>query len=137
MQGVAQIRQCVMGNDATLCHNFLTSGSFAIFDKFSGYGLMPCLPTNFTYKSERTSGNKTTVTAEMPADDKTNYLFRMVFVNDGGRIKLNLPETLRTGLGEDWKDKLDFSEQLFLMMRQNMHDKLTCDVLRDLAVSPK
>lgn len=132
-QGLTEIKQCIMQNNIEFCHMAMTQNSYEVFDKFSSYKLMPCLPTDFRYESEQSAGDKTTVRASMPADNKNNYFFKMVFVKQNGRVKLDLPETLHTGLGENWKNKLDMSEQLFLMMRQNMQEKLTCDVLRDLA----
>ncbi len=133
MYGLDAIKQCVMQNNIKLCHETMTPNSYEILDKFSRYQLMPCLPTDFHYVGEQAAGDRITVRAEMPADNKTNYTFRMVFVNSDNKMKLDLPETLRTGLGENWKNKVDMSEQIFLLMKQNMKDKLTCDVLRDLA----
>lgn len=132
-QGLGEIKQCIMQNDTVLCHQTMTPSSYPIFDKFSGYRLMPCLPTDFSYKSEHKSGDETIVKASMPEDSTTNYEFRLVFVKDGGgQVKLDLPETLHIGLGDNWQDKLNTSEQIFLMMKQNMQDKLTCDVLLNL-----
>jgi len=136
MHGLMAIKSCIMANDSRLCHSFMTQSSYEIFDKFTFYKLMPCLPTNFVYESEQALGEQIIVKASMPADNKTNYIFRMVFVGKGEGIKLDLPETLHTGLGGNWRDKMNFAEQLFLMMRQNMQDKLTCDVIRDLARPP-
>lgn len=136
MKGAEAIRQCVMKNDIELCHASITVASYPILDKFFGYGLMPCLPTNFTYESEATSDSNTTVTALLP-DNGNNYKFRMIFVNSNGKALLDLPQTLRAGLGPKWQDKLNFSEQLFLLMRQNMQDKMTCEVLHDLASPQK
>lgn len=136
MKGVEEIKQCVVQKDLNVCHGAMTPSSYPIIDKFSSYGLMPCLPTNFTYKDETTSSTQTTVTSLLP-DNGNTYLFRMVFVNSAGKVQLDLPQTLRVGLGPKWQEKLDFSEQLFLLMRQNMQDKLTCEVLHNLASQPK
>lgn len=135
MQGFKAIKQCIMQNDTRTCHAAMTQGSYEIFDKFSSYQLMPCLPTDFKYQSERNAGAKTIVKAEMPQDNNNNYYFRMVFVKQASQEKLDLPATLHAGLGDNWQNKLDTSEQIFLLMRQNMQGKLTCDVLQNL-VSP-
>jgi len=132
LQGFKAIKQCIMQNDTGLCHASMTQSSYEIFDKFTAYKLMPCLPTDFKYESEHKSGTKTIVKAEMPQDNANKYIFHMVFVKQDEEVKLDLPETLRVGLGDNWQDKLNMSEQLFLMMRQNMQDELTCDVLINL-----
>ncbi len=136
-RGLEEIRQCIMQNDTSICHADMTPDSYNIFDRFSGYNLMPCLPTDFTYSSEHTSGKETIVTVLLPEDAQTHYTFHMVFVESSGKVKLNLPETFRVGFGPDWQNKINLGEQLFLMMRQNMRDKLTCDVLRNLAEPKK
>lgn len=134
VQGLNSIKHCIMENDATICHASLTPNSFEIFDKFSGYKLMPCLPTDFSYESESKSGESTIVKATMPEDERNDYVFNLVFLNTGKQMKLDIPATLHLGLGENWRNKLDISEQLFLMMRNNMKDKLTCNVLHDLVM---
>ncbi len=127
-RGLTAVKQCIMSNDSRLCHQFMTPDSYEIFDRFASYKLMPCLPTDFTYESEHVAGEKTIVKATMPADNRTSYIFRLVFMG-GKDVKLDLPETLHTGLGEKWRDKLNLTEQIFLMMRDHMQDKVTCDAI--------
>src|SRR6185369_16856367 len=137
-EGVSEVKQCVMQNDIERCHKMMTPDSYAMFDRFFSYKLMPCLPTDFTYESEQeVPGGKTIVKAVMPADNKNTYRFNLVFVGKSPNVKLDLPETFHVGFGENWKNTVNVTEQLFLMMRQNMKNKLTCDVLRGLAMPQK
>ncbi|HEU5047906.1 MAG TPA: hypothetical protein VFT64_08705 [Rickettsiales bacterium] len=134
-QGLAKVKQCIMQNNTALCHAVLTQNSYALFDKFANYQLLPCLPTDFEYVDEKSAGaGETIVKASLPKDSGHDYYFKMVFVNGNGGAKVDLPQTLQMGLGPDWKKKMDMSEQLFLMLSQNTQNKqLTCQVLQNMA----
>lgn len=134
-QGLAKIKQCIMQNNTAFCHSVLTPSSYQLFDKFAGYQLLPCLPTDFEYTSEqKAAAGETIVKASLPRDAQHNYAFKMVFVGSHGAAKLDLPETLQIGLGPDWQKKMNMSEQLFLMLSQSTKNKqLTCQVLQDMA----
>lgn len=124
-EGFKALKHCVMNNDVTLCHKAITPDSYAIADRFIYYKLMPCLPTNFTYAGENSAGGYTIVKATMPAPDNRHHTLRLAFAN----TQLDIPESLRIGLGENWQDKLNLAEQLFLMMRNNAGNQFTCDQL--------
>ncbi len=73
----------------------------------------------------------------MPAGGGHYYVARLVFITaPGGIPKIDIPLSFRRGLGDDWESKIQLSEQLYLMMKQNMGDKLTCDMLDDLIKKP-
>jgi len=132
MQGFSDVRRCVMENDPSYCRSILTPDSYELFDRFASYKLMPCLPTDFSYAGEKISGEGRVVKATMSAGSSTQYVLRLVFADTPQGPKLNIPESLKHGLGDNWQNKIHLSEQLYLMMRQNMGDKLTCDMLNDL-----
>ena len=126
------LRECVMNNDPERCRAHITPASVDLFNRFASYNLLICLPTNWTVESEKKNGAITVVTASMPASSRSRYITRLVFSGD----KLDLPATLRLGMGEKWQNRIQLSEQLYLMMKQNMGDKLTCDTIASL-VEPK
>ncbi len=129
MQGFTNLKQCVMQNDPVFCRSIMTPNSYDIFNRFLSYKLMPCLPTDFVYAQEEITGSIVTVKATMPASNSTDYIFRLVFAQTPNGPKLDIPASLHKGLGDKWENKIQLSEQLYLMMRQNMGDKLTCDML--------
>jgi len=132
-KGVDEVHHCIMENDPAYCHSILTPDSLSYFDRFTSYKLMPCLPTDFTYVSEEPAGDNIMARVSMPEGPGKAYVARLVFVNSpDGNPKLSLPLSFRRGLGENWENNLQLSEQLYLMMKQNMGDKLTCDMLNDL-----
>jgi hypothetical protein len=132
--GLAEVKQCVMQNDAAYCHSIMTPESYAFFDRFESYKLMPCLPSDFTYESEQPAGSKIIVKANLQAAANKHYIFRLVFDQTASGPKINIAESFHAGLGEKWENKVQLSEQLYLMMKQNMGDKLTCDMLNNLLV---
>ncbi len=132
MLGFTSLKQCVMHNDIPFCRSNMTQASFEFFDRFVSYKLMPCLPTDFVYAGEQSVNGYTIVKSTMPAGGGRDYIFRLVFVNTPGGMKIDIPATFQVGFGEKWRDKIALSEQLFLMMRQNMGNKLTCDMINDL-----
>lgn len=122
------LKQCVMSSDEEYCHHILTPASHELLDKFLSYKLMPCLPTDFTYHGEQHTGDWTIIKATQPAaGDRVNVL-RLAFTRD----KLDLPESLRIGLGENWQNKLNMAEQLFLLIRANAGGNFRCDQLTNV-----
>jgi hypothetical protein len=131
-QGFANVHACVMQNDPGYCHTILTPNSYDLFDRFVSYKLMPCLPTDFAYISEEHGAARTMVKTSMQAGGGQQYILRLVFADTTAGEKLDIPASLERGFGEKWQDKIQLAEQLYLLMRQNMGDKLTCDMLNDL-----
>lgn len=122
------LKQCVMSGDAEFCRQTLTPASHDLLEKFLSYKLMPCLPTDFTYHGEQRTGDWTIVKATQPTTgDRVNVL-RLAFTKD----KLDLPESLRIGLGENWQNKLNMAEQLFLLIRANAGGNFRCDQLTNV-----
>ena len=121
-----------MANDAKLCRALLTPDSYSFYDRFAGYGLMPCLPTNLTMESQKQSGTHTILTASMPAGGGKKYLIRLSYDPASPQLLLDIPDSLRRALGERWENKMKLAEQLYLLMKQNLGDKLTCDQLEPL-----
>jgi hypothetical protein len=93
---------------------------------------MPCLPTDFSYVSEEAAEGHIIVKATMPAGGGQEYILRLVFTGTAQGPRLDIPASFKRGLGDDWNNKIEMSEQIYLMMKQNMGDKLTCDMLNGL-----
>lgn len=130
--GFDRVKNCVMQNDAAICRATLTQPSHELFDRFASYKLMPCLPTNFTYKNEEVNGGTTLVRATMPASNNRIHTLKLAFSGSGNDLRLDLPESLQRGLGEDWENKIQLAEQLFLFIRANSGGNFNCDQLNGL-----
>lgn len=131
-RGFAAVKHCVMENDTESCHNAVTPSSQNLVDRFMGYRLMPCLPTNFTYEGDSQQAGYTIVKATMPAPDNRIHVLRLAFDTTGASPRLDVPESLRIGLGEKWQDKLQMAEQLFLFIRSNSGGNFSCNDVESL-----
>lgn len=129
---VERLRECILNNDAGGCRTLLTPASYSLFDRFTSYKLLVCLPSNWTVESEKHQGATSILTVSIPASSRSRYITRLVYQGS----KLDLPSTLRLGMGEKWENKVNLSEQLYLMMKQNLGNKLTCDTIASI-VEPK
>lgn len=129
---VDQLKECILNNDAPGCRALLTPASYSVFDRFAAHKLLVCVPSNWTVESQKQQGATTIVTASIPASNRARYITRLVYQGD----KLDLPSTLRLGMGERWENKINLAEQLYMMMKQNMGSKLTCDTIAGI-IEPK
>jgi len=134
LRTIQNMKQCIMSNDTAFCHSIITPASYEIYDKIYNYKLTPCLPTNLTFESEEQKGNKLIVKTSFPSDtpNRVNQ-FRVVMIGN----KIDIPQSFQLGFGEKWQDKINLAEQLYLMMRANMQDKLSCDMLTGLLSNKK
>lgn len=126
-EAFAALKRCVMENEARLCHTVLTEPSQALFDRFRSYGLMPCLPTNFSYSGEAKNGAWTVVKATMPAPDNKMHRLKLAFAGDAGVMKLDVPESLRMGLGERWQEKIQMAERIYLALGGGPGAHINCE----------
>lgn len=131
-EGFNGVKQCVMRNDAAFCDKVITDSSKPLFERFASHKLMPCLPTNFSYVSEKKAGGYTIVKATMPTPNNKHHNLHLAFTNQSGEVKLDVPESLRMGLGEKWQNKIQLAEQLYLLLQANAGGNLKCDQLAGL-----
>jgi len=131
-EGFEAIKKCVMQNSDSYCEGVITADSRELFSRFMSYKLMPCLPTNFSYMNESKANGFTIVKASMPAPENRVYHLRMAFSGQPGDVRLDVPESLRIGLGDKWPQKINMAEQLLMLIRTNAGGSLSCDQLSSL-----
>jgi hypothetical protein len=131
-QGLSIVKQCIMHNDPGFCRAHMTPSSYDLFDRFASYKLMPCLPTDFSYVMEKPGDGFTEVRASFPESANKVDLFWVVFATTPQGPLIDLPQTFRKGFGPKWQNRIMMAEQVYLMMRENMGDNLTCDTLTGL-----
>ncbi len=133
-----RLRTCIMANDVPGCKALVTPNSWDLYDRFTGYGLLQCLPTNWVVESQKQAGAHIILNASMPASNTTKYLLHLAYFSGSHKLGydptplLDIPYSLKMGLGERWEGKVKLAEQLYLMMKANLGDKLTCDKLQPL-----
>ena len=119
--------------DTQLCEPNLTRASQAYCDRFIGYGLLSCLPTAVSIESTKPQGNHIIVRVRIDGIGETPRYARLAYIKEQGSWKLDVPHTLRTGLGRDWEKRVNLMEQVYLIMRAQMGDTIDCKQLQALA----
>lgn len=130
-QAVEKLAACVTARDVPACRQRLTAASLPVFERFAAYKLMGCLPESAGYLAHSLKKPFALVDARISLSQE-DYKTSLVFRREHGFWKLDLPETLRRGLGEQWEGRLGMVENLYLMMKSQLGDKLNCDSIRAL-----
>ncbi len=126
-----RIAACVKARNAEACRENITASSADIFDRFASYDLMDCLPQSATYISSKPDGSAMQVRAAVTTGDKKSNV-RLLFQQEEEEWKLDIPGTLREGIGENWESQLNATEQVYQMLKGQMGDKLNCTMIRNL-----
>src|SRR4051812_4204123 len=77
-QAFKNIAHCVKQRDISACRPWLTTGSLAVYDRFTGYGLMDCLPEDATYVSEQVKTNQAVVRTRFTSQG-SDHIARLSF----------------------------------------------------------
>lgn len=130
--GIKRLSTCLGADRLMDCRSYITASSVELFDRFESYKLADCLPKSLEYVSEKTQRSHMAVRSRFQSGGKP-HIARLLLVEEENQWKLDIPETLRSGLGENWETQLNATEQVFLLMRQQMGGNLNCAVLQNLA----
>lgn len=123
------LNHCASAHAIDDCRQYVTSSSTALFDRFNGYGLANCLPEDVRFLSEISSGPYTIIRARMAITGKTRFL-RLLFSEEKGQWKLDIPASLQHAMGDRWQHNLALTEALYVALRQQMGGKLDCKSAR-------
>jgi len=134
-QSFDRLNYCIQNHSLPECRMHVTASSVEIYDRFASYDLARCLPKSAAYVSAKTTGDRSLIRASTGEPDNKRYM-RLVFSEEEGQWKFDLPESLRIGMGENWHKQLNASEQIYLMMKSQFGGRLNCDALQSL-VKPK
>ncbi len=126
-----QINSCVQKEDAQSCKDLFTASSSSLYTRFMSYGLMNCLPKDAQYVSHQYLGKMIMLRASVTDLGKSRFM-RLFFVEEEGRWKLDVPESLRTAMGKNWQQQIELTEKIYLVMRQQFGSKLDCNTIRSL-----
>lgn len=124
-----QLQHCLQTEPANVCRDYLTAASATYYDKLTDYDLLRCIPTNGKVLSETPAGSYRMIKIEAHTEDGSRARTKLAYVQEDGAWKLDVPQTLRAGLGEKWKQTVDLTEQLFLAVRARGHQYVTCETI--------
>ncbi len=129
-----RINACIKKQDTSTCRQHVTASSIQLYDRFVSYGLTDCLPKDANFVSQTPAGKSVLIRASTNDGGKERFM-RLLFVQEEDRWKLDVPESLHTAMGDNWQNQVNLIEQIYLLMKQNMGDKLNCTMIRDMARS--
>lgn len=131
-QGFDALAQAIREDKPDAGKAHVTADSAPLYDRFVSYGLFPCLPKDAAFISEQSAGGSSVVRASLTAPSGAKQIANLTFSKEGEQWKFNLPASLQRGLGERWDTKVHNAEQLYLLLRQQLGDKLTCAAIQDI-----
>ena len=123
----------VKANDAAKARAYLTQDSQSLYDRFVSYKLLACVPKDTVFVSEQPQGSYRLLKGSLTDLANKKRTARLLFSKENGEWKLNLPLTLRNGLGKNWQNQVHLSEQLFLIIRKQTGGTFNCNDIRELA----
>jgi hypothetical protein len=126
-----QLHQCIKSEKLYQCREDITADSVTLYDRFDSYGLVNCLPDDITFVSEKRSKEQAIVRAKTTINKEMRFL-RLVFSDEEGRWKFDIPSSLKQAIGDDWENKVKVTEQLYLVLRKQFGNKLDCASVRAL-----
>lgn len=127
---------CVREGKKGGCSDYITQGSKELYKRFSSYDLEACLPKNINYISEQKLGKYIWVKAEVIAGNSSRYA-NLAFVKEKGRFLLDIPQSMQRAIGGDWEKRLEMTERIYVMLKQQTGGKLDCSVVQSLAMANK
>lgn len=127
----AQLNACVKAGKTSECRDKVTASSVDLYDRFASYGLTQCLPHDVAYVSNMPSGEYQVIRASTNALGGQRYM-RFYFTEEEGQWKLDVPQSLRVSMGENWEKQVGAAEQLYLVLKSQMGDQLGCGAVQTL-----
>lgn len=126
-----QLETAVQRGDEETIRFYLSDASQPLFQRFWRYDLQGCIPYNASYMGEKQHGNVTYVKAGITSNGYQEFA-ELAFIKERGQWKLDLPESFRSAWDENWQQRLDQAELVYVTMKSQLGDQLNCDTLRGL-----
>jgi len=132
---ITQLNQCLPKTDPSACRALVTASSVALYNRFVSYDLLKCLPQPVTYVSQEHKGAQTIIRSSVMVNGTQRFL-RLIYVEEEGKWKLDIPESLHLSMGNNWEKQVNMTEQIYVMLKQQMGEQFSCNTLLTL-VKPK
>lgn len=131
MQSLSRLMEATRSQGYEQAKTHVTERSFPLFDRLWKQGVPLFFPQNVTLVKEKTQGEFRYVWVRPEENPRAGTLI-LAFADEDGQAKLDLPETFRNGLGEDWPKTLDMLEQAYLMTRAQVGDEAALAMVQNM-----
>lgn len=125
LEGVAKKR------DEKALADLLSKRSLPMARRYITYDLAGCMPSGVRYAGSRKSGNFTVVRIGRDRGDGVLETTELAFVKENG-WKIDLPETFKNGLGEEWEERSRLIEAGYLLMKAQFGAQAGCGNLNEM-----
>lgn len=126
------LQNAVRKADKASIRAYVTSNSLPTVERLLGYKLEGCLPKKLEYTKERYEEGYVYVTVSTPYAEDRDLTSELAFKRVGGSWKLDVPESFRNGLGNDWASTLNQAEMLYEAMQTQLGGVLRCDAIQNM-----
>ena len=127
----ADLNRCIQQQNIAQCRSLVTADSTDLYDRFVSYGVIECLPKDATYISQKPAENEIYITVSVTSAGEKRYM-GLMFAYEDAQWKLDVPNSLHNGLGDNWENQVNAIEKIYLIMHQTMGAKLNCMAIQNL-----
>lgn len=110
---------------------YVTERSMPLMDRLWKQGVPLFFPEKASLKKKKEQGGYRYLWVS-PADNPKAGSLILAFTDEDGQAKLDLPETFRNGLGEDWPKQLDMLEQGYIMAKAQMGEEAALKLIQGM-----
>lgn len=142
-QGTVEEMHNCLKREASACGSYFTESSQELYQKALARNGARCLPEEITYASEKEffiagmpKGSHRLVRIRFVAGEEVHYS-NLVVTREQQSWKLNLPQSLRRSLGENWQRYVNASEAALLLAETQLKQPVPCEMIRSLAIFPR
>lgn len=126
------IKQAIQNEDNTVIQSYVTQASLPAVNRLTAHKLGGCLPGELEYAGERREGNYMIATVQTPYTEGRVLSSELAFSYENNRWKLDVPESFRKAMGENWQEIVNQMESLYVMMQSQFGDVVNCTMVREL-----
>lgn len=131
MRSLERLMEATRSQGYAQAQTEVTERSRPLLDRLWKQGVPLFFPQNITLKKEKAAGDFRYLWVSPKENPKAGSLI-LAYTNEGGKAKLDLPETFRNGLGENWPKTLDMLEQGYMMAKAQVGDEAALQMLQNM-----
>lgn len=126
------LKNAVYTQDNVTIESYVTKNSVSMVNRLTAYNLNSCLPRDLAYAGESYEGDYAYITVETSYIEDKVLTSKLAFLYEGNRWKLDMPESFRYGLGENWEATLTQIESLYLAIKTQFGEVVNCTMVQNL-----
>ena len=115
---------------------YTSNASQDLFKKYTAFDLGDLTPGNLSVVSQSSNNNFRYVKIAGTDSRGKRAMINVAMITENGNAKIDLPESMRLGFGDNWQQRVDFIEQSYLLAKQNLGEQQANQLLHSLIKKP-